>query len=235
MTRARWISLGSLAAIVGGGIAVVFTALQLLIAIAQLIDERSQVALTLFPAHLAFWGAPALWLLYVLALIGLQAHGAAPIGIFGWVSITIAVQYSQASNCVSPLDCNFYDPGGFGMMGYIVGLLGSVIFTIGMVFYGIAALRRRPLRWGNWIPLVLGLTPLLLVGASVIAAFASSGTDYAGMQKVSIVLAVAALTPAVLWVLLGLALRPDGQEQAALQETQPAPPAPPAPVEPSVS
>jgi hypothetical protein len=91
MTRARWISLGSLAAIVGGGIAVVFTALQLLIAIAQLIDERSQVALTLFPAHLAFWGAPALWLLYVLALIGLQAHGAAPIGIFGWVSITIAV------------------------------------------------------------------------------------------------------------------------------------------------
>lgn len=88
---------------------------------------------------------------------------------------------------------------------------------------------------GNWIPLVLGLTPLLLVGASVIAAFASSGTDYAGMQKVSIVLAVAALTPAVLWVLLGLALRPDGQEQAALQETQPAPPAPPAPVEPSVS
>jgi hypothetical protein len=245
MTRSRWISLGSLSATFGGGIAVLFAAIQLLMSIAQLLDEQSGIGLALFPAHLVFWAAPALWLLYMLALVGLQAHGADRMRILGWVSITVAilggviaglgngitstVLYSQANSCASPLDCNFYDPGGYAMMGYMVGLLGSVLFAIGMVLYGIVALRRRFLARGNWIPLVLGLTPLLLIAASVIAALASGGTDYAGSQKIAIVLDAAALVAAIFWVLLGLAMRGNGHGQVVM------PPTSPAPVEPLVS
>ncbi|HET8909018.1 MAG TPA: hypothetical protein VFN11_18840, partial [Ktedonobacterales bacterium] len=229
MTRSRWISLGSLSAALGGGIAVLFATIQILMSIAQLLDEQSGIGLALFPAHLAFWAAPALWMLYILALVGLQAHGADQMRILGWVGITFAilggviaglgngvtstVLYSQANSCVSLLDCNFYDPGGYMMMGYMVGLLGSALFAIGMVLYGIVALRRRFLAWGNWIPLVLGLTPLLLIAASVIAALASGGTDYAGSQKIAIVLDTAALVPAIFWVLLGLAMRGNGHGQ----------------------
>lgn len=245
MTRTRWISLGSLAAIFGGGVAVLFTALQLIVAIAQLLDEQSVVGSALFPTHIVIWAAPALWLLYILALIGLQAVGADRMGIVGWVSITIAIvgaalsglggsvtsalQYSQAASCASPLNCNFHDPSGFAIMGYMLGLLGSVFFTIGMTVYGIVALRRSLFAQGNWIPLVLGLAPLVLVAASIVAAFVSAGTDYAGFQKIEIMLGAASLVPAILWVLLGLAMRRDGHGETAM------PPVSPAPVEPTVS
>ena len=206
MSRTAWIRLGSLAAIIGGVIATVFAALGLTVAIAQLLDENSPLGLALFPVHVVSWGAPALLVLYVLPLIGVQARGANRAGVFGWISITVAiigmvisglgsgltsvVLYSQAGSCYSPLDCNFYDPDRYLLMGYMGGMLGSVIFAIGMIVYGIVALRRRVLPRHNWLLLAIGLIPLLSVAASVIAMLVSGGSDYAGTQKVAIMLSV---------------------------------------------
>jgi hypothetical protein len=243
MTRTRWIRLGSLAAIIGGAIATLFAGLGLTITIAQLLDENSPLGLALFPVHIVSWGAPALALFFVLALIGLQARGASQAGVIGWISITLAiigmvisglgngltsgVMYSQADACGGPLNCNFYDPNGYARMGYMVGLLGSVIFAIGMVVYGIVAQRRRILPRGNWLLLVVGVMPFLTVAASVIAMLASGGSDYAGTQKVAIMLGVPVLTFAILWILLGVAMRPRGSEDAAAQNIS-------APVNPAV-
>lgn len=230
MTRMHWIRLGSLAAIIGGGIAAVFAALSLTIAIAQLLDENSPLGLALFPVHIVSWGAPALALLYVLALIGLQARGANRTGPIGWISMTIAiigiiisglgngltaaVMYSQADMCGGPLNCNFYDPNGYGIMGYMVGLGGSIIFAIGMVVYGIVALRRHVLSRRNWLPLVAGILPFFTIPITIIAMLVSGGSDYAGTQKVSIMLGVPPLAIAIIWILLGVALWPRGDEEA---------------------
>lgn len=233
MTRTHWIRVGSLSAIIGGGIATIFAALDLTVAIAQLLDENSSVGLAIFPVHIVSWGAPALVLLYVLALVGLQVRGASRTGAVGWISITLAILgtvisslgsgltsvilYSQADSCYSPLNCNFYDPNGYLMMGYMVGLLGSIIFTIGIVVYGIVTLRRRVLPRYNWLPLTVGIIPLLTLAASVIAMLVSGGSDYAGTQKVAIMLGVPTLALAILWVWLGIALWPRGDEEAPAQ------------------
>lgn len=243
MTRTRWIQLGSLAAIIGGGIATLFAGLSLTIAIAQLLDENSPLGLALFPIHIVSWGAPALVLLYVLALIGLQARGASQMGVVGWISITVAilgmvisglgsgltsaVMYSQSDMCSGPLNCSFYDPHGYGMMGYMVGLLGSVIFAIGMISYGVIALRRHIMPRRNWLPLLAGAAPLLTVAASVIAMLVSGGSDYAGTQKVTIMLGVAPLAFAIVWILLGVAMWPRGDEEVPAQNIS-------APIEPAV-
>jgi hypothetical protein len=233
MSRTAWIRLGSLAAIIGGVIATVFAALGLTVAIAQLLDENSPLGLALFPVHVVSWGAPALLVLYVLPLIGVQARGANRAGVFGWISITVAiigmvisglgsgltsvVLYSQAGSCYSPLDCNFYDPDRYLLMGYMGGMLGSVIFAIGMIVYGITALRRRVLSRHNWLLLAIGLISLLSVAASVIAMLVSGGSDYAGTQKVAIMLSVPSLASAILWIALGGAMRLRGDEETVVQ------------------
>jgi hypothetical protein len=233
MSRTSWIRLGSLAAIIGGVIATVFAALGLTVAIAQLLDENSPLGLALFPVHVVSWGAPALLVLYVLPLIGVQARGANRAGVFGWISITVAiigmvisglgsgltsvVLYSQAGSCYSPLDCNFYDPDRYLLMGYMGGMLGSVIFAIGMIVYGITALRRRVLSRHNWLLLAIGLISLLSVAASVIAMLVSGGSDYAGTQKVAIMLSVPSLASAILWIALGGAMRLRGDEETVVQ------------------
>jgi hypothetical protein len=243
MTRTLWIRIGSLSAIIGGGIATIFAGLSLTSAVAQLLDENSSLGLALFPVHIVSWGASALVLLYVLALVGLQVRGASRTGVVGWISITLAILgmvisglgsgltsvflYSQAGSCYSPLNCNFYDPNGYLMMGYMVELLGSIIFTVGIVVYGIVALRRRILPRYNWLPLIVGIIPLLTLAASVIAMLVSGGSDYAGTQKVAIMLDVPTLALAILWVWLGIALWPRRNEQTAARDI-------PASIEPAV-
>lgn len=233
MTRTHWIRLGSLAAIVGGAVATLFVGLDLIIAIAQLLDEKSLVGLTLFPVHIVSWASPTLILFYILALLGLQARGADRMGAVGWIAITTAilgmlltelgngltsvVMYSQANGCRTPLDCNFYDPNHYMKMGYLVGLLGSMVFMVGMIAYGIAALRRRILPRQNWLPLVVGMMPLLNLAASIVALLVSPGTDYAGDQKVMIMLDTVTLAFAIVWILLGLAMRPRGDSDLPAQ------------------
>lgn len=243
MARMFWIRLGSLAAIIGGSIAAVFAALSLTTAVAQLLDENSALGILLFPTHIVSWGTPALTLLYVLALIGLQVRGADRTGLIGWISVTVAIlgmvisglgnglisaiMYSQADTCGSPLNCNFYDPNGYAIMGYMLGLGGSIIFAIGMIVYGIVALRRRILPRRNWLPLIAGVLPLLIIATTIIAMIVSGGSDYAGIQKVSIMLGVPPLAIAIIWILLGIALRPHGDEEAPEQNIS-------TPVEPAI-
>jgi len=243
MSRTSWIRLGSLAAIISGVIATVFVALSLTVAIAQLLDENSSLGVALFPVHVVSWGAPALVVFDVLALIGLQARGASRAGVVGWISITGAilglivaalgsgltsvVMYSQAGSCYSPLNCNFYDPDRYLLMGYMGGMLGSVIFAIGMIVFGITALRRRVLPRHNWLLLTIGLILLLNIATSVIAMLVSGGSDYAGTQKVVIMLSVLPLASAILWIALGGAMRPRGDEETVVQSV-------PTPVEPAV-
>ncbi len=107
------------------------------------------------------------------------------------------------------------------------GMLGSVIFAIGMIVYGITALRRHILPRHNWLLLAIGLILLLNIVTSVIAMLVSGGSDYAGTQKVAIMLSVAPLASAVMWILLGVSLWPRRNEETGTQDV-------PASVEPAV-
>jgi hypothetical protein len=233
MSHTAWIRLGSLAALIGGSIAALFAGVDLTRAILQLLDQQSSLGLALFHVWGVTEAAPALWLLYVLALIGLQVRGASRAGSLTWPGITAAVigavivglgngldatiVYSQADQCRTPLDCNIYDPSHYLMIGLMLGLLGSTIFALGMIHYGIVALTSRVLLRYNWLLLVVGAMALLNVAVSVSATLATSGTDYAGTQKVAILLAAVALASATVWVFLGAALWPREHQETIAQ------------------
>jgi hypothetical protein len=242
MTRALWIRIGSLSAIIGGGIAAVFAGLSLTIAVAQLLDQRSPLGAAMVPVRFATWAAPALTLLFVFALIGLQVRGAGRMGILGWVSITIAilglaiyglgtgvisvVSYSQSYRC-GPLNCSIYDPDNFLLMGFMAGMLGSLVFAIGLIIYGTVALRRRILPQRNFLPLLIGATGLLDTAASFISTITSTGIDFAGLMKVEIMSSIPALAFAIIWILLGLTMRPRGDAEAPAQNVS-------TPIEPAI-
>ena len=233
MSRTGWIRLGSLAALIGGSIAALFAGVDLTRAIAQLLDQQSSLGLALFRVWGVTEAAPALWLLYVVALIGLQVRGSGRAGRLAWPGFTAAVLgavivglgnglnaailYSQADQCRTPLDCNIYDPNHYVVMGLTLGLLGSTIFALGMIYYGIVALTSRVLSRYNWLPLVVGVMALLNIAVSTIAMLATSGIDYAGTQKVEIMLAAVALASATVWVLLGAVLWPREHEEIVAQ------------------
>jgi hypothetical protein len=237
MSRTGWIRLGSLAALVGGSIAVFFAGLDLMLATAQLLDEQSPLGLALFRVQVATTeAAPVLWLFFLLAVIGLQVRGAGRAGMLGVTGISVAavgaglaglsnglnsvIIYSQAGGCRIPLDCDFYDPNHYLVIGFILELLGSPIFGLGMILYGIVALRRHVLSYYNGLPLAVGAMALVNVAVSVSAMLAATGTDYAGTQKVEIVLAAVALGSATVWVLLGAALWPREHEETGAQVVQ---------------
>jgi hypothetical protein len=230
MTRTAWIRLGSLSAIVGGGIATIFAGINLIYSINPSLAQHKTLGSAMVSVQFVAWTTPALTLLFVLALIGVQARGAGGARAIGWISITVAIlgmiisslgngltsalMYSQANACDSAPYCTFYDPNGYLMMGYMVGLLGTVISAIGMVIYGIVALRRRVLPRGNWLLLVLGITWLLDTSATFVATMAANGTDSTGQLRVAIILSVPALAVDIAWILLGVALWPRGGETA---------------------
>ena len=233
MSRTAWIRWGSLAALIGGSIAALFAGVNLTRAIAQLLDQQSSLGLALFRVWGVTEAAPALWLLYVLALIGLQVRGAGRAGMLAWPGFTAAILgavfvglgngldaailYSQADQCRTPLDCNIFDPNHYVMMGLTLGLLGSTIFALGMIYYGIVACTNRVLSRHNWLPLVVGVMALLNIAGSIIAMLATSGIDYAGTQKVAIMLAAVTLASGIAWVLLGAALWPREHEETIAQ------------------
>ncbi len=234
MTRTLWIRVGSLSAIIGGGIAAVFAGMSLASAIALLLDENSTLGPAIFQAHIVTWGAPALTVFYVLTLIGLQGLSEARAASLGWVAITaailgtiivglgyglaVSVMYSQADTCIDIHNCSFYDPNHYVSMGVMTGLFGTVIFAIGMIIYGIVALRRRVLPKRNWLLLATSLIALLNVAASVITLNVNGGSDSAGIQKVAIMLSGVALAFAILWILLGVTMWPHRNEQAATRD-----------------
>ncbi len=113
-----------------------------------------------------------------------------------------AIVYSQADQRRSSMDCNIYDPTHYLMMGLTLGLLGSTLFALGIIHYGIVALTNRVLSHYNW-PLLVGAMALLNVALSITAMLVTTGTDYAGTQKVAILLASVALASATVWVFQG--------------------------------
>ena len=239
MTHTRWIWLGSLAAIIVGALGAIFAALNLTVAIAQLLDENSWIGVTLFPVRIVSWGAPTLAILFVLALIGAQAWGAQKAGVIGWISVTVAIiglgisalgsglvsviMYSQFDSCSSPLNCNFYDPDRYLMMGYLAGMLGTIIVAIGILIYGVVAIRRHILPRRNWLLLCIGVLLLLNIAATIVAMLVSGGSDYAGTQKVTIMLSIWPLALSIVWILLGFAMRPRGDEAEGATLPQPTP------------
>ncbi|HEU4781928.1 MAG TPA: hypothetical protein VFS83_01180 [Ktedonobacterales bacterium] len=244
MTRTLWIRVGSLAAIIGGGIATIFAGISLIYSTNPSLNQHETLGSSMVSVQFVAWVAPALALLFVLALIGVQARGASRARAIGWISITVAVigmiisslgsgltsalMYSQADTCNSALNCNVYDPSGYLMMGNMVGLLGTVISAIGMVIYGIIALRRRVLPRGNWLLLAVGITGLLdAAAAAFIGTMTGSSVDAAGLLKVAIILSVPALAVDIAWILLGIMLWPRGDEEAPAQNVS-------TPVEPAI-
>jgi hypothetical protein len=233
MTRTLWIRVGSLSAIIGGGIAGVFAGISLIYSTNPSLNQHETLASDMVSVQFVAWLAPALALLFVLALIGVQARGASRARAIGWISITVAVlgmiisslgsgltsalMYWQADTCNSALNCNFYDPSGYLMMGNMVGLLGTVISAIGMVIYGIVALRRRVLPRGNWLLLAVGITGLLDATATFTGTMAGNSIDAAGILKVTIILSVPALAADIAWLLLGVAMWPRGGEETLAQ------------------
>lgn len=234
MTRIFWIRVGSLSAIVGGGIAALFAGINLIYSTNPSLNQHETLASDMVSVQFVAWAAPALALLFVLALIGVQARGASRARALGWISITVAVlgmiisslgsgltsalMYSQADTCNSALNCKFYDPSGYLMMGNMVGVLGTVISAIGMVIYGIIALRRRVLPRGNWLLLAVGITGLLdATAAAFIGTMTGSSVDATGPLNVAIMLSVPALAADIAWILLGFALWPRGDEEASAQ------------------
>ncbi len=176
MSRTSWIRLGSLAAIISGAIATLFASLSLTVAIAQILAQNLPLGVDLFPVSVVSWGGQVLVVLYIPALIGVRVRGASRAGSLGWISITCAIlgaivaawaTYYLGRSCIrgrkplQPPKCNFNDPDRYLLMGYMEAELGSVIPAIGMILYGIVALRRRLLPRHNWLLPAIGLTLLL--------------------------------------------------------------------------
>ena len=243
MTRIHWTRIGSLSAIVGGGIAALFAGINLIYSTNPSLNQHETLASDIVSVQFVTWAAPALALLFVLALIGVQVRGASRARAIGWISITVAVlgmiisslgsgltsalMYSQADTCNSALNCTFYDPSGYLMMGNMVGQLGTVISAIGMVVYGIVALRRRVLPRGNWLLLMVGITEMLDATAAFIGMMTGAGIDASGILKVAIIPSLTALAVDIAWILLGVALWPRGDEEAVAQNVS-------TPVEPAI-
>ena len=142
MSREFWVRLGSLASVVAGITFGLFAAVYLAVSVLQLLDQHSSLGLTLFLVLFAAQRlAPVFIPLVLLALIGMQTRGAQRAGIFGWIGITVAAVgeviagvgsilqtvliNSQADSCRTPLNCNFYDPNQYLLLGYMVALLGG--------------------------------------------------------------------------------------------------------------
>jgi hypothetical protein len=178
MSRTAWIRLGSLAAIIGGVTAVLLQIPNIAVIMTSYSGRIVSPIESLYLQREAWEATPVLWLLIVLALIGLQAGEAgranalgrigATLGIIGAVligvgdAVTSAVSRSQFLPCTPPL-CTFYDNNNYTVVSQIVVLLGAVLFAVGMILYSIAAIRSRVLarRWANALPLVVGLLVLL--------------------------------------------------------------------------
>ena len=226
MSRTFWIRLGSLAGIVGGIIAAIVAVLALVMSVLRLLDQQSPL---LSPAESATEQLPpVLALLFVLALIGLYVRGGQRAGMLGGIALTLAVVGEAVVGVGNVLQavvidglcnaCTYNDPNPYFAMGYRAELLGLLIVAIGMSTYGVVALRRHVLTRSNGLPLAVGLLAIANGWASFIVNYVViDGTDYAGMQKTSILLALLLLASAIVWALLGATLWSPHDETVAAQ------------------
>ncbi len=175
---------------------------------------RGEVAVSL--------GGPTVLLLLLVGMVGLHALAGRRAGRLGRVALTLvvvglvgvviagsmssALAWGDLSRCVNPRDCNIYDATGMFRLAAAGTRLGMLIAAVGLVLYGVFALRTRVLARGNVLPLLLGL---LLVVPYIISAVVFSLTPDPGAEgdiKLSAVFAAISLIEAILWAVLGRAL-----------------------------
>jgi len=231
MTRSRGVRLGALALVAGAAIQLVFALNSLAVALIQFLDMdgaksldvRTGALSPIFVAQIASWElAPLPFLLLGAGLVGLHLLATSRLGQRGASFVTCALIglvlfvmgnvafalfiHSQSTGCVSPTDCNFYDPDRVLQTSAIAQLAGLALFTCGLVCYGSLLRRARALPWGNALPVALGVVaPLSLVvqaGAAVIAPH----SDYAGNLAVDLASSTLAAVQIVIWLLLARAL-----------------------------
>ena len=236
MSRTSWIRLGSLAAIIGGiGPLLIYTLyapfflilLHIPLPMSSLLHQIS----TGLP-HRLLSVLVVQWILYVPALIGLQARSAQRTGIAGWVGVTIAL----LGALIGALGYTLYWIGR-GVEASVNPIVsGSVLLAIGMILYGVAALRGPALPRLNWLPLAIGVTKLLIPADPFFVAYLF-GQDSPLIQLVqnimgygfvgTILTVASGLAPAIGWLLLGIALWPRREEVTVTQDVS-------LPVEPAV-
>lgn len=178
MSRTAWIRLGSVAAIVGGVMAALVQIPYIIQILYSLDDPYEYVQEPPFaPLQDKLWAAtPAIWLLFALALIGLRVCGEGWIGALGRIGNLIgiigvalvgmgdALIATMARNFVCmPPTCTFYDPHYLSSVARMAVFTGAALFLSGMALYSGDSVRRHTLaqRWGNIVPLLLGVLGLL--------------------------------------------------------------------------
>jgi hypothetical protein len=225
MSRSMWIRLGSLAATVGGTTAALFALFGLVMGGAHVLNLTSPLALDTFPVQVKMWeAAPVVSALYLLALVGLSLREAHHAGALGWMGGAMSVMgtalvtashgyysalvYTQADGCVSSMNCNVLFRGPYDQAAILAQVLGVLLFSVGMILFGLAALRHQVLSRWSGAPLLIGLLALRSPASWVFAAFFSAGSDYVGIMRVSVALTAVDLLLAAAWIALGVALFP---------------------------
>jgi hypothetical protein len=161
-------------------------------------------------------------LVLLLGMLSLHAFAKDRMGVFGWVTITLAavgliafaaasalasaLSWADLSQCVNPRDCNIYDGTGWLRAAYAILAFNTVLASVGLLLYGIAMLRVRPLPRGNVLPLLLTLAWLLPFLVTLIASILVPATDSEGTLKLEAVSALFAVAGIVTTFLLGRAL-----------------------------
>lgn len=161
-------------------------------------------------------------LVLLLGLLSLHAFAKDRMGVFGWVTITLAVvglitfaaasvlasalSWTDLSQCVNPRDCNIYDGTGWLRAAFAILELSTVLASVGLLLYGIATLRVRPLPHGNVLPLLLTLAWLLPFLVTLMASILVPATDSEGTLRLDAVSALFGVAGIVITFLLGRTL-----------------------------
>lgn len=99
---------------------------------------------------------PLAMLLFTLGMLGLRSRYGSEVGRFGRISLSIGA-VGGAVGFVGALGLGLGDGDGW-WIGWLVGML---LVLVGLLLFGIAALRNRPLPRWNGLPLLTGSTILL--------------------------------------------------------------------------
>lgn len=229
MTRMFWIRLGSLAAIVGNALPALMYALYVPFGFALIYTHApllEQISIGL--PHRLLSLVVAQWVLYLPALVGLQICSAGRTGVMGWIGFTTAV----LGALIGCLGYTLYWIGWGVEISSTPIVTGSILLAVGMILNGIALLRARALPRLNWLPLILGITKLLIPADPFFVAHAFDLPDFIQVNLVygflgAVLFVASGLLPAIEWLLLGIALWPRRSEQVAVRDI-------PASIEPAI-
>ncbi len=237
MSRSTVVRLGGIALLLGSVLQIALLAVQAAITLDYAVAYtaptgspwigRGEAAISL---------APALAVLLLFGLFGLHALGHTRAGAAGLIAITLiavglvaqtvagilasALSWSDLSACISARDCNIFDGTGMFRQAIAVANNGNLIAMVGLLLYGIVALRARLLPHGNSLPFLLAVASQLPYAIVRIAFTLVPSPDAVGDIRLDSVLMAGSLAVAIVSFLLG---------RAILRAASQLPPAPAAP------